>query len=349
MQKATFVALLAAGFLITSPARSEPTEAEKRTSAEAIFTEASQLMTQRNFARACPMLEEVVKLQPLGIGAKMVLGDCYIGQGKLASAHAMFRTAASMAAQANQPDRASSAQDRAQSLEPRLSRLTIAVPPETASLPGLTVTRDGESVLAATYNLTIAIDGGRYTVRASAPGKAPFEQVIEVPAEGGALRVNVALDGAGANPAPLPPASDGTARAAQADPPRGAEPAHDGMPAAQIAGIAVGGAGIVTGAIGLGVALSGVGRSNDATAARKVAIESGDTAGEASAQADYDSGAAQTTAGWVVTGIGGAALVTGVLLFVLAPDSKDHADTTAWRLEPHGARDGGGIALHRAW
>ncbi len=124
-------------------AYAEPTEAEKRSEAEAVFAQAKDLMGKKDYATACPQLETVVKLQPMGIGAKMTLGDCYVGQGKLASARAMYVEASSLAAQANQPDRASSAQDKVQSLDIRVSKLKIAVPAAIASTPGLSVTRDG--------------------------------------------------------------------------------------------------------------------------------------------------------------------------------------------------------------
>lgn len=338
--------VLLAALLVAPAARAEPTEAEKRTAAEAIFTQATALMAERDFARACPMLEDVVKLQPHGVGAKMTLGDCYIGQGKLASAHAMFGTAASLAAQANQPERASSAQDRAQSLEPRLSKLTIVVPAEIAAIPGLRVTRNGSPVLAATLGLSLATDGGRQVIRATAPGKAPFEEVIDLAAEGMSLRVDVALrDEAPGSSGPAVVPEPAAKAAPDVDDPGD----EDGAPTLRIAGIAVGSTGIVVGAIGVGVAVSGIGRTNDGAAALKIAIEGGDEAGTEAAQAEHDGGKSQTTAGWVVAGIGGAALVTGVVLFVLSTGSSEPGDAAAWWVEPHGGPEGQGVRLGGVW
>lgn len=318
-------------WLIALPAHAEPTEAEKRTAAEAIFVQANELLSKKDYADACPKLEEVVKLQPVGVGAKMTLADCYLALGKLASAHAMFGAAASLAAQANQPDRASSAQDRAQSLEPRLSKLTIVVPPAVASLPGLQITRDGSPVIPATFNLTLATDGGRHVIRASAPHKKDFEQTVDVADEGVALEVTIGLpDDVAAGPTGgslFPPPSDG------GHPIEG----PSGMSPVRIGGFVTGGVGVVLAGVGVGVGVTGILATNDAADAFSEANARGDEQAAATARDDHDAADTQTAAGWVVTGIGGAAIVAGVVMIVAAPSSD--GPTTAWTIAPFA--DGG--------
>src|SRR5215475_12694681 len=65
--------------------RAEPSEAEKRAAAQALFEAARKLTAQDKFAEACPKLLESYKLDP-AIGTKFYLADCYEHVGKLARA-----------------------------------------------------------------------------------------------------------------------------------------------------------------------------------------------------------------------------------------------------------------------
>jgi len=322
---AVFVAATAA-----HEASAEPTEAEKRTEAEAIFAQAKDFMAKKDFASACPKLEAVVKLQPLGVGAKMSLGDCYVGLGKLASARAMYQEASSLAAQANQPDRASSAQDKAQSLDARISKLTITVPPAVQSTPGLAVTRDGSDFAPALYNVVVPTDGGHHTIRATAPHMKPFESGIDLPLESGAVTVTITLVPEGA-PTPAAPPSPAPAAPAPASPagvtPQPSWPPDTSQTPPQtsfwsplrIAGFAVAGVGLVGVAAGVGVGVAGVGKANTATDTFNVAKARGDVAGENAALVDHAAGHNQGVGGWITAGIGGAAVISGVFMIAFAP------------------------------
>lgn len=319
--------------LVSLPVHAEPTEAEKRTAADAIFAQASELMTQKDYAAACPKLEQVVKLQPLGVGAKMSLADCYQAAGKLASAHAMYAQAASIAAQANQPDRASSAQDKAQSLVARLSKLTVAVPADVAAIPGLAVTRNGTEVLSALHNLPVPTDGGSYLIRATAPRKAAFEARVAVPTEGGVIRVQIALADevrAGPGAGPLAERLDASAEQPVA-PAVTADDTGAAMPPVRVAGFVVGGLGIAMAGIGAGLGIAGVVATDEAADAYQTAP----TEGEAQqALEDHDASRAQLTAGWAIAGVGGAALIAGIVMVVVAasdePIDSDKAGVAMW-------------------
>jgi tetratricopeptide (TPR) repeat protein len=227
----------------------EPTEAEKRTMAEAIFEQASTAMAAQDYATACPRPEEVVALQPNGIGARIKLGECYEASGRLASAHASYAQAASMATIAGQNDRAAAAQASAGALEPRLSRLTIRVSAELAQLPGLSVMRGSAPITPALFNTAIAVDGGRHTVVAAADGRRPFTASIDIDASGAAQEIVIALPLSERSPVAPEAGAPSAGVASDSEPPA--------MPPVRIGGIVVGAVGLALAGVGIGVAVVG--------------------------------------------------------------------------------------------
>lgn len=348
MRASLFTASVFALALSSSTAFGEPSEAEKRTAAEAIFAKANELLAKKDFAAACPKLEEVTKLQPLGVGAKMSLADCYLALGKLASARAMYGEAASLAAQANQPDRASSAQDKSQALEPRLSKLTINVGPALAATRGLSVVRDGSEVVKSLYGLTTPMDGGPHVIRATAPHKKPFEKRLDLANEGMSISVDVVLEDERPESFAAPATGDVTPVAPVHEP--AVTPSRGGMHPVRIAGFVVGGLGLALVGVGVGVGVSGVSDANQAAKLGAAAAKSGNKAGSDAARSAYDSGNAQGTAGWVVVGVGGAALVTGTIMAIAAPNAKTPATgATALSIAPWWDQRSGGATLEGRW
>src|SRR5262245_36978723 len=84
--------------------------------AAALFDYAVSAMEKKDYATACPRLEEAVRLAPLAIGARMKLGECYEGAGKLATAWGTYILAEEAALKANQPARQQKAHERAEAL-----------------------------------------------------------------------------------------------------------------------------------------------------------------------------------------------------------------------------------------
>src|SRR5262245_14421848 len=111
--------------------------------AQALYEQAVAAMDKKDYASACPSLEEVVRLIPEGVGAKLTLAECYEGAGRLASAWTGYALAEAAAAKENQREREQKAHARAEALKPKLARLTIVVPEAVRALPGLAITRDG--------------------------------------------------------------------------------------------------------------------------------------------------------------------------------------------------------------
>jgi hypothetical protein len=245
---------------IASAARAEPSDAEKKAAAQALFDEARKLTAEGSFAQACPKLEESVRLDPTP-GSKFYLADCFEHAGKLASAWTYYLDAADSAKTAGSTDREKFARDRAEAVKPRLIRVAVSVPPPARAVAGLRVQRDGVTLGEGQWDAAIPVDPGRHVVAASAPGKVAWESAIDADAPGSTINVAVPtlLDAAKPPPARVVPPKP------IAPPPR-AKPSPD-RARHQIAGVTVGALGVVMLGVGTGFgvdAASKLSRSNDA-------------------------------------------------------------------------------------
>lgn len=164
-------------------ARAQSGETKQLGAAQTIFDRAVQLMDAHKYDEACPKLEEVVRLVPAGLGARLRLAECYEKAGKLASAWTTYTVAESAAATAGQQERAQFARDHAATLKPRLSKLVIRVAEGLRKLEGFSVKRDGAEVSSAEWGLPVPVDPGKHTVVVSAAQKKPWEASVEVKVE----------------------------------------------------------------------------------------------------------------------------------------------------------------------
>lgn len=149
--------------------------------AEELYQQGKRLMSEGRHAEACPKLAESQRLAP-GMGTLLTLAVCHEGEGKLASAWAEFNQVVPAARRANRQDRAQYAEQRINGLNPRLSRLKIVVPPE-AQAPGLVVQLNAATVSTAALGIAAPVDGGTYTVSASAPDRQSWSQQVVVKPE----------------------------------------------------------------------------------------------------------------------------------------------------------------------
>ena len=317
-----------AAFVVSAVARDgraqTPGDAASITGAQALYEAATRAMDAKDYASACPKLEEAVRLVPSGVGARLTLGECYEAAGKLASAYASFGLAETMAAAAKQGERQEKAHNRAKALKPRLATLTIAVADDVRAESGLEVRRDGVLAGAAQWGIASPVDRGTHVVVAAAPGKSKWVKTVEV-TDGAALMVTVDALFPVASAEQLP-AKEEDAAASLWGPQR-------------LASLAVGGAGLV--ALGAGsyfgvLASAKQKQSNDGLCDGNQCDQAG-----LDLRTDAIHAANATTALLVV---GGAAVTVGVVLFVTAPGSKSQA-TTALRIGV-GPR---GIVMGSAW
>ena len=207
--------LLASVALAPLPARAEDAVSPARQ----LFVDARKLATDGKYAEACPKFEESLRLE-VGVGTQFNLADCWEHIGRTASARALFLGAAASAKAAGQTDREQVLRDRAAALEPRLSRLVIDVQ---ATDSKLSVKRNDLPLEDDTWGKAVAVDPGKYTITARAPGKQTFEKQVEVTAATPLITVEVP------ELAPAKPAKPQTVEAAAA-PNQAAVPAKKAAP-----------------------------------------------------------------------------------------------------------------------
>jgi hypothetical protein len=300
--------------IIPRSAHAEPSASDKA-AAEMLFVDARKLLAKGKYAEACKGLAESQRLDP-GVGTLLNLGLCYEKMGRTASAWSTYREAAAAARAANQSAREKNARRAADALEPKLPKLTIVVASAETN-PRLEVRRDGATVPASLWGMSVVIDPGEHLFEATAPGYKPWRSRLIAEA-GKPVTVNVpALE-------PDPKAASAVAarvKSAPADPtasqqraPEPPAPASSGLGAQRVTALILGGAGLVGTAVGGYFALRARSTYNAADC---------DPLGQCSAQGVADRNLAfarARTATYATTG-GLVALAAGVVLLITAPSA----------------------------
>ncbi|MBX3260418.1 MAG: hypothetical protein KF782_12060 [Labilithrix sp.] len=219
----------AAAHAAPPPGRSGPVPAELSTEgrAEKLFHSGEEKFDGGDYAGACDDFSESLKLGPK-LGTLLNLALCHETIGKPVTAWHEFSHAAAWAAQNGQRDRHEFAAEHVRALEPKLPRVVLQLPADRA-ISGLDL--DGEPVPEPRWYLPLYLDPGEHRLGVTAPGKqratvafrvtaSPSDQVVYVPP--------LADERVATSP---PAARDGTRRALG------------------LAGLGVGAAGVVTGAV----------------------------------------------------------------------------------------------------
>jgi len=159
--------------------------------ATTLWEQALEAMHNQDFASACPKIEEVARLRPDGLGAKLKLAECYEGAGRLASAWALYALIEPLAEKANQPDRQKTAHDRVEALKPKLAMLTIAVPDTVRALPGLEIKCDDQVVEPAQWGVPLRMDKGRHVIVVTATTMGSGTQIEVIETDGATRTVSI--------------------------------------------------------------------------------------------------------------------------------------------------------------
>lgn len=199
------IAALSLGLaLLPSLARAQDT-----TRADETFQAGRALLKDGKYADACPKFEESQRHDPAS-GTLLALAYCQELSGLLASSWANYLAAADLAAKEGQLERQTAATERAKGLAERYSTLTIVVPAELASLPGMRVLRDGIELDRSAYNHRIPLNGGMHSIEAVAPGRTRWAGAVTLQPEADhktvALPVLAAEEGDGVMSFSEPPA-----------------------------------------------------------------------------------------------------------------------------------------------
>ncbi len=321
--------------------------------AEHLFRQGLEAMKHNQFKEACDAFagSNEADASP---GTEINLALCNEKQGKLASAWGWYRTAAGLADERGQKERAELARSEAAKLEPKFHKLvlTVKVPAE-----GLVVTRNGAPVPNATLGSDVPIDPGDYTIEVSAKGKKSWKLLVHIPSGPGAKHVEVpALEDAPAEAKPVAPVGPaGPAPGADyAAPPT----ARDGS-TQRLIGYVAGGAGIAAGIVAIIVEVLAVSeakkKDSNASEAGKITPMPGSptfTADTANRQSLLDSATSHHSAAKsdelvaVVTGIGAVVLIgVGATLLLTAPSAKASGSLSRPLVVPLLGRDNAGLGL----
>lgn len=221
---------------------------ETKVAAESMFATGKKQLAAGDFAGACTSFAESQRLDA-SVGALVNLGQCSEKLGRLATAWAAYREAASLAA-TKKDDRGPEAAKLATALEPKLAKLSITVK---STIPGMIVTRDGVQIGA--IGVPMVVDAGEHVIEATAPGHESFTTTVKVVDQPSAQTVEIpelarAPEAPAKPPVPVPQP--------RPEPALTAPLAQDGsgdISGVAIAGFVVGGVGvaglIVGGALGI--------------------------------------------------------------------------------------------------
>jgi serine/threonine-protein kinase len=232
--------------------------------AEALFQEGRKLLEQKRYAEACPKFAESQRLDP-GIGTLLNLATCHELEGKTATAWSEFTQALGIAERESRSDAQQFARGHLAALTPKLPKIAIAVPKEN-DVPGLEVSLDGQALGKPAWGVAAPIDPGTHVVVGAAAGRKRWTTQVTF-AAGEQKTVSVPLLETEApgetTPPPAPAATDEVPLPARSAEP--SVPAASTVPAAgeprtgqtqRMAGIVVGGAGVVAMGAGIIIALS---------------------------------------------------------------------------------------------
>jgi hypothetical protein len=315
--------------LAVAPAPARAQNAAEQAEARTLFDEGARLFEQGKFAEACTKLEASYHLFA-GVGTRGKLAQCYEKVGRTASAWAMYQEVVALAGKAGDERRVRVAEERVAALSPHLAHLTIVVP-AASDVAGLEVKRGDQVVERGVMGSAVAVDPGAIAFTVSAPGHVTKTVEVNVVPEKDVTFTVPALEESAPPPAPPP------APSASASPPAPSEPAQAAprAPAAwQVpAGIAVGGAGVVTATVGIVLAIA-------AKSSYDGAFDSGDcsratlTCATSSGQSQTDGARSQANVGGVLIGAGAVLAAGGAVLFLLGARSGSPPATTAIQVTP---------------
>jgi hypothetical protein len=305
--------------------------ATDKAAAEALFDRGLSLLREGKYQEACEKLEQSQAIER-GIGTMLYLAECYEKTNRTASAWALFREAASWAQAAGQAERAEAGKRRAERLEKGLSRLTIQVAASNR-VAGLELKDNGAPVHPSVWGVSVPVDPGVHRIEAGADGYRTWTGEVRVADNAGSAEIGVpALEQLPASE--LAPTPAETAQAGAQLP--AATPAEQrGLTKLQIAGIAIGGAGVV--AVVIGAVTGGLAIKHNNDSKDLLDADGNCTAQKCeSASKTADTHATTSTVTWAA---GGALVAGGLLTFFLAPKERKVA------LGPRIDRAGAGLQV----
>jgi hypothetical protein len=337
-----FPRILAAGVvaasLVASLATSRTARAQSspqdQAVAQSLYDEAKKLMAASKWSDACPKLEESQRLDPTPV-TEFYLADCYERAGRTASAWTTFLDLAAKehgTGGTKSAEREKVARDRARALEPKLTQLVVDVP-AAARVAGLLVKRDGEAVRDGQWGAPVAVDPGKHTIEASAPGKKAWSATQDV--QGAGTTATVHVEALADAPVEAPPATAATVPATSlpSTPPADAT---SGSSPLRTVGLVVGGVGVAGLAVGTVFGVIALSKNSAANSGNCGGSLGGPNDCNPTGVDDRKSAVSAGNVSTVAFIAGGVLAAGGATLFLVAPSSHVQVGATAGGLLLHG-------------
>jgi tetratricopeptide repeat protein len=151
-------------------AAAEPSDAER------LFDEGRALIAAGKPVEACAKFEQSLAKDPRQVGVLMNLGLCNERAGKIATALQLYREAFDRASEANLGGVRAKAAAEIERLTPEVPVLTLV--PAGAPVPGEKLVID--DLVIAGGRTEVPLDPGRHAVVVTAPGRLPFETTVVI-------------------------------------------------------------------------------------------------------------------------------------------------------------------------
>jgi hypothetical protein len=297
--------LMTAAFARADDAPPAPHEDRGAAAAEALFRDGRAKMEAGDYAHACPLFSESLRLDAT-LGTLFNLATCEEYTGKLADAWERYGEVVDRMPDTD--ERRVIAAERKAVLTRQLPWLTVVLSP--AAPPGARVAHDGVELTGASLGVPLPVDPGRHEVIVRAPGCAPRLYVVELAkAQRRLLSVEAGTPGGDAAAGPMPAGASG------------------GAPRTRTAGYVVGGAGLAAIAVGSVLGVRALARRSDSQADC-----AGSVCRDASGLQAYSDARTLAVAADVAFGVGAVAIATGAYLAWLAPGAR----STGLRVTPGG-------------
>lgn len=242
------------------------------------------------------------------LGALRNLAYVEKGLGMVASAARSFRDLARQAPLDPKPERrkwADFARAEAEQLAPRVPHLVVKV---VDKAPNTKITLDGVDLPEAAWNTSIDVDPGKHAVHAEAPGRLSFEGSATLD-EKQDKTIAVVLD------------------------PDVKTTADTGGGSSKVGPIVVTAVGVVGVGVGLGLGYASMKKRDDACDANKLCDPQG-----------LDDGRSLANTSTIVTGVGAALVVGGIVWWVLTPSQSAPKKDVAVQVAPWASSSSGGLS-----
>jgi hypothetical protein len=301
-----------------------------KVAAEQLFDDAIKLMKAGNYDAACPKLADSQRLDPAA-NTLLNLAACYEKQGRTASAWETYKEAEAAERDAHKDQYMQLAHDRAAALEARLPRLTITA----ASKPvdGTVIKLDGGAVPMSQWGSPVPVDPGKHTVEVSAPSKKTWTKEITIGTE--AATTPASLDVPALEDAPVatttstPPQTTTSTppppTTTTSTPPAGAD--RGGMSSQRVTALVIGGLGVAGVIVGSVFGIEAGSKNSDSKGNCRTTDPNLCNSTGVSQRDDARTFGNIST---VAIGVGAAAVVGGVVLWLTAPS---HAPARTARVE----------------